>query len=371
MTIWEHQKIALAPQDHYDQLGCFSGSAHFENEQLYLYYTGNTQVQTQCLAVSNNFQDFEKFIGNPFINTEHIPEHIDPAQLRDPKFIQKDGFNYLLLGALTKNGHGTIAVFKGQTLTDFEYQFSLGDETHRIGTMWECPDLMTLDQQDVLIFSPQYTDRDPQHDMPNLHSAVYSVGAIDLEHQTCSLNGFHLIDQGFDFYAPQTLQDQEGRRILIAWMDMWESDNVTHRLEHGWSGCMTYPRELSLENKRLIQRPARELDSLRQLKSHLDHLKVNSQQLILSPFPVYDAVLKITAASKAVYTLIFHNTMTLTHDPASKHLLINRNGQQRQLHYDKEVLELRILSDVSSVELFICFCHSNLTKLCRSALSLI
>ena len=33
-----------------------------------------------------------------------------------------------------------------------------------------------------------------------------------------------MVDRGFDFYAPQTFEDQQGRRILIGWMGIPDAD---------------------------------------------------------------------------------------------------------------------------------------------------
>ena len=52
------------------------------------------------------------------------------------------------------------------------------------------------------------------------------------------------VDYGFDFYAPQTMETEDGRRILIAWMQSW--DNPMYPDTQRYSGMMTIPRELSI-----------------------------------------------------------------------------------------------------------------------------
>ncbi|MDE7257944.1 MAG: GH32 C-terminal domain-containing protein, partial [Lachnospiraceae bacterium] len=70
------------------------------------------------------------------------------------------------------------------------------------------------------------------------------------------------IDYGIDFYAPQTVLTPDGRRIMIGWMQNW--DTCDFRAQNvSWFGQMSLPRELSVENGRLYQRPIRELDKLR------------------------------------------------------------------------------------------------------------
>lgn len=68
------------------------------------------------------------------------------------------------------------------------------------------------------------------------------------------------IDYGIDFYAPQTMLSPDGRRIMIAWLQAWES-YITPK-DHTWSGMMTMPRELVLKNNCLIQRPIKEYEEM-------------------------------------------------------------------------------------------------------------
>ena len=68
------------------------------------------------------------------------------------------------------------------------------------------------------------------------------------------------IDYGLDFYAPQTLEAPDGRRIMVAWMQNW--DTVGGKPSHcRWFGQYTVPRELSIQNGRLYQVPVRELEA--------------------------------------------------------------------------------------------------------------
>ncbi|NJK43454.1 MAG: hypothetical protein HC933_03570 [Pleurocapsa sp. SU_196_0] len=65
-----------------------------------------------------------------------------------------------------------------------------------------------------------------------------------------------------DLYAPQAWQDDTGRWLLIGWLP--EKRSVEAQLEAGYAGCMSYARELSLENGVLKQRPVRQLEGLRE-----------------------------------------------------------------------------------------------------------
>ena len=52
------------------------------------------------------------------------------------------------------------------------------------------------------------------------------------------------VDYGIDYYAMQTLLAPDGRRIMIAWMQNW--DTIAHRCSDSkWFAQMSLPRELS------------------------------------------------------------------------------------------------------------------------------
>ncbi|MCV5598001.1 glycoside hydrolase family 32 protein, partial [Escherichia coli] len=58
-------------------------------------------------------------------------------------------------------------------------------------------------------------------------------------------------DHGPYFYAPQSLVAEDGRRIIMAWMNMWDYPMPTKR--EAWAGCLTLPRELFERHGRLCQ----------------------------------------------------------------------------------------------------------------------
>ena len=69
---------------------------------------------------------------------------------------------------------------------------------------------------------------------------------------------------GRDFYAPQTFLSEDGRRILIGWAGLPDTEK-THRnlsVANGWQHCLTLPRELTVKDGKVFQAPVRELKSL-------------------------------------------------------------------------------------------------------------
>ena len=69
------------------------------------------------------------------------------------------------------------------------------------------------------------------------------------------------LDGGASFYAPQVLVEGE-RRLLWGWTRD-EGRPAAQIAEAGWTGALTFPRELRLEGDALRTAPARELEGLR------------------------------------------------------------------------------------------------------------
>lgn len=88
------------------------------------------------------------------------------------------------------------------------------------------------------------------------------IGTFDEQTGTFQEENNQSIDYGIDFYAPQTVLAPDGRRIMIGWMQNWDTCNL-HTPDQPWLGQMSLPRELSVKNGRLYQKPVRELEALR------------------------------------------------------------------------------------------------------------
>ncbi|MFC4769787.1 glycoside hydrolase family 32 protein [Effusibacillus consociatus] len=278
---WERLSIALAPSEAYDRDGCFSGSAVVDDHGvLTLIYTGNIWMkedqselkQYQCAATSTDGVTFVKDPANPVIAE---PPFDCCGHIRDPKVWKHEDQWYMILGTREGN-HGKVVLYRSKDLRSWNYIGIAAESDGTLGYMWECPDLFRLNGKDVLVFSPQGIE--PQGDKyNNLHQTGYLVGNLDYQTGKFQHGGFEELDKGFDFYAAQTFHDEQGRRILIAWMDMWESYMPTQT--KGWGGALTIPRllELTPENK-LLMKPVPELELLRKEHDHAQSIEVTPLQ---------------------------------------------------------------------------------------------
>lgn len=269
---WRYLPAALAPDMDYDIAGCFSGSAvELADGRHLLLYTGvykETQpdgslrdIQIQCAATGDG-TDYEKYSGNPVLTQRDLPEGGSKFDFRDPKIWRKaDGTYRCVIGNCTEAGDGRALLYSSPDGVHWKYEKILAANNGRFGKMWECPDFFVLGGKGVLIVSP--TEMLPQgFEYHNGSGTLCLIGAYDEQTDTFVEERDQAIDYGIDFYAPQTVLAPDGRRIMIGWMQNWDTCN-SYGPDQSWFGQMSLPRELSVKNGRLYQNPVRELEALR------------------------------------------------------------------------------------------------------------
>ncbi|MCM8711843.1 glycoside hydrolase family 32 protein [Clostridium sp. SYSU_GA19001] len=380
---WEHLPVALAPDMYYDADGCFSGSAIEKDGKLYLMYTGHTNPdpekpenirQIQNIAVSEDGIEFTKVKANPVIGTKDLPEHALPQDFRDPKVFKHGEDFYVVVASCNEDRSGQILLYKSKDLLDWTYVGILARSENKLGKMWECPDFFRLDNTDVLILSPMALKRDGDR-YCNTNSSVYILGDFDFENCKYNYHTVEEIDAGFDFYAPQTMIDDKGRRILIAWMQMWGRNMPTHEKNHQWAGAITLPRELKLVSGKLYQLPVEEMKNYRANQVSYKHITVKNQSTLAGvEGQNIELELEIDALDASKFGLKIlkdeENETVMYYDKTEGKFVFDRskNGeallgaeQDEDIKYIRKVavtllnnkLKLRIFIDRSSVEIFI------------------
>ncbi len=377
--LWERLPCAMAPDKDYDSFGCFSGSAlELEDGRQLLMYTavkknsredGSTEeLQTQCLAFGDG-KDYQKYEANPVITGSELPAGGSTQDFRDPKIWKEDGRYYAVIGNRCPDGTGAILLYESMDAFSWKYRGILAESAGRHGRMWECPDFFSLDGADVLLTSPQEM-RGEEPEFIEGNTTLCLIGKYDREKVRLETAHEQTIDYGLDFYAPQTLITPDGRRIMIAWMQFWDSVDW-HPDTLPFFGQMTLPRELHIKNGRLYQTPVRELEAYRHGKKEYRSLVISGEtaldgisgrciELIVS-------IRTETAGSPESFSLHVaaddrHDT-EIRYSPASRKILVDRSRSGFPPHIrglreipagaENGVLKLRMILDRWSMELFI------------------
>ena len=370
---WEELPQALAPDESFDANGCFSGSALETDEGHALVYTGVAEkeengkkrvFQNQCLAFGDG-KTYRKFAKNPVIDGNQLPEGFSREDFRDPKIWFEDGSYFLVAGNRKSDGLGQVVLFRSSDLKDWQYVTALAENDGTYGTMWECPDFFALDSQNVLIVSPQDM-RAVENRFYNGNHVVYFLGQYSKTSHQFDCGEGVLLDYGPEFYAAQTLLTKDGRRILIAWMQSWDIN--IKPAEQRWNGMMTIPRELSLVDGHLYQRPVRALEQYRANPVIYKNTEISGE---VSLPGIKGRVLDLSAEVlsgdfEKLSIHIAHNedyTTCFTYNKAEQNIAFDRtySGMRRdavsqrkmKLENPKSTLKLRLILDKYSAELFV------------------
>ncbi len=333
---WKELPVALFPDQHGTM---FSGSAVVdwnntsgfqtgEEKALVAMFTAAGTPFTQGLAYSNDRgRTWTKYTGNPVL--PHIA-----AENRDPKVIwHAPSHNWVM--ALYLDG-SDYALFSS---TDLKHWKRICDVA--LPGASECPEFFEI-----------AVDGHPDTKRWVFYGAngKYLVGTFDgttFKPETEPLTLHH----GNCWYASQTYTDipaKDGRRILIPWGTMATPGMPFNQM-------MGIPVNLTLHNTpegpRLSANPVLELHSLR-TKTH----KVAPQNLLLGSNPLanvsgelLDIELKLSLGdSKGIDMNV--RGISISFDPAANEIVCN--GNKAPLHSINGHIQLRILVDRTSIDIF-------------------
>ena len=260
---YEYHGIAIAPDEAYDKDGVYSGSAICRGDKLYVFYTGNVKEEGDhdyilsgrgANVIRMESEDGIHFENKTCILTnEDYPEECT-CHVRDPKlYVGEDGAYRMVLGARLKEEKGAVLLYRSEDLLHFRLE-GMYTTQEAFGYMWECPDIFEIEGHKILAVCPQGVERGSER-YQNIYQSGYYVKDMD------ELTEW---DMGFDFYAPQTFEAPDGRRILIGWAGVPDAGYDSNPMEEGWQHCLTVPRELTWHNGKIYQYPVRELTKLRE-----------------------------------------------------------------------------------------------------------
>ncbi|TWT13152.1 sucrose-6-phosphate hydrolase [Planomicrobium sp. CPCC 101079] len=364
LVYWQEHQPSLVPSEWYEKDGCYSGSAVEVDGDMVLFYSGNvnhedgTHETFQCMAVSHNGFDFVK--KGPVVL---LPEGYT-AHFRDPKVWQRDGVWYMVVGAQTFYQEGAVVLFSSSDLVEWELKGILAGShlngLTNFGYMWECPDFFELDDQDVLLVSPQGLEA-KESLYQNEFQSGYFVGKWKAGTTEFPHGEFHELDRGFDFYAPQTFEDKAGRRIMLGWMGITdEQQSYLPTIEKGWIHALTIPRELELREGRIIQKPVQELKQMREWESFEYQTSLENETRTWPELAgiVSELMIRFQQNHAETIEIEIRKNLSIVFDKQINRLTLKRKRfadgeiESRSCFLDK-LEDLHIYLDTSAIEIFV------------------
>ncbi len=239
---WRHHPTGLVS-------GMFSGNCFINKDgRPTICYHQVGQGNAMAVALDDELNEWQKLESNPITpKTQPGDPHHDKYRSWDPYGWLEDDTYYAIFGG------NRPAIAKADSLAG-EWQY-VGDllantvEGVAIDEDVSCADFFKIGDRRMLLC------------ISHRLGARYYLGDWKGEqfHPT-----FHEKMSWVDnsFFAPESLLDDQGRRIMWAWV--FDNPQFATRMEFGWSGTMSLPRVLALgEDGRLRVNPPVEIERLR------------------------------------------------------------------------------------------------------------
>lgn len=288
VATWQRHPVALEPSaDGPDRDGCWSGCTRVEDGVPTIYYTGVVghtdadRVESVLRATSDDLihwrKDPEPVVAGP-------PPDADTGFHRDPFTFTANEQQHLILGSSVLTPAGPTGAVLRYTRADdgtWQYQGVLFDGSGSwpidTGPLWEVPQLIRLDDTDVLIVSVQ----DPAYERP-LRYAIAFLG--QLVNGRFQAHAVQRLDRGDLLYAPTTLVHDD--RVLL-WG--WIQDPQPHLGPANPDRCVgaiSLPREVRLRDGELTLELPPQIDRIREQQAHQrDLVEISGEPHVLSGIP--------------------------------------------------------------------------------------
>ncbi len=243
---YDIKNVAMSPTQ-IDKKGVFSGSHLQLENKNYMIYTSNGEdeiKQQQCIATyaDNKISNRQLLIANK----EYLP-----AKFRDPTAFNYQGKQYVIVGAKDKNDLAVLALYELENSQNVRFVVNLKLPITNMCTMIECPQILQIDGQYIIICSPQGLQKEGIK-YQNTFNVVYALfdEICFKSGQLIGLSSFKELDYGCDFYAPQVFT-ADAQTLMYAWAGCGKSKYPESQYET--MNVLTMPRKLSIDNQHLKQ----------------------------------------------------------------------------------------------------------------------
>lgn len=347
---WRHHPLALEPGG--IDTGIFSGGIFIDQQGIpTITYWGLGENAGICLATSTDdeLDVWTKIPENPVLHQTSLGIALtfdgEPYGAADPSAIWRHNNRYYMLtgnllvmrdygwnqGIEKYNTGDTVYLLVSDDLIHWEYLHPFYESKREWTQNNEdnmCPDFFPLGDRHMLLFI--------SHNL----GCQYYLGHYADDHFTPETHGrMTWVDNSF--FAPESLLDDKGRRIMWAWIK--DARDVATCDASGWSGVMSLPRLLWLgENKTLRMAPPEELNALRYNPLTRAPLTIDTGAEV--PLPELNGHVKGNA-----YELYLEMTSANAHAFGLKICCSPDGAEQTVIMYDRAENKLKIDTTRSSL----------------------
>lgn len=357
---FEETGAVLYPDTPLDSHGAYSGSAMQFGDALFLFYTGNVRDEQwvrhpyqigALMKADGSFEKIDKvLIDQPDDTTDHF---------RDPQIFQYKGQFYAIVGGQNLDKKGIVKLYQAiqNDYLNWAYIADLDFANDQTAYMMECPNLVFIKEQPVLLYCPQGLDK-AVVDYDNIYPNMYKVcQAFDPETARLINPGpLTNLDYGFECYATQAFNAPDGRALAVSWLALPDVSYPTDRYDY--QGCLSLVKELTIQDGQLYQYPVEAITSLRQSEQAFAPLEQTEN--------VYELELTFEKESYSEIVLFADKEgrgLTLTVDTIDGKIVLDRSqcdepfalefGTRRSCSIARQTTTASIYIDKSVFEIFI------------------
>ena len=299
--------------------GIFSGGTFLSKDGVphIMYHGQGASANMVAYSTDPDLRVWKKFEGNPVLKT---PSSDDPFgnsgkyTAWDPEgwYDKKAAYYYQISGGKTP------ALFKSKDMYKWQYLGKLLDSSKSMLYASEdvsCPDFFSIGNKSMLLFI--------SHNI----GTQYYIGNFANDKFTPEQHG-RMNWPGGTFFAPEQLVDNKGRNIIWGWTLERKPEGLP---DYGWSGIMSLPRVLSLQNNVLQINPPEEIKALRlnEVQENTLTLAPNTEQLLKAKGKSIELKIELIGGPKSAYGVkVFcspdgKEETAIIYDPVKKELVIN------------------------------------------------
>ena len=216
--------VKVLPDTPLDSHGAHSGSAMQFGDNLFLFYTGNVRDENwirhpyqigALMDKDGNITKIDKIlIDQPADSTDHF---------RDPQIFNFKGQYYAIVGGQDLEKKASSGLYKAvdNDYTNWQAVGDLDFANDRTAYMMECPNMVFVGEQPVLLYCPQGLDKNVL-DYDNIYPNMYKIGdSFDPENaKMVDVSQLQNMDYGFEAYATQAFNSPDGRALAVSWLGL-------------------------------------------------------------------------------------------------------------------------------------------------------